>query len=116
MYDLGKVTSPPAVLFSSLSFFYLAYRTYPFHASGQNEWKLYLAAGTVVFSVLPFTFGVLEATNHALLRIGKRHAVRSKEGDEERIRALIESWKVLNLVRSGILIVGAGIGMYAVMS
>ena len=95
-------------------FFYLAYRTHPAttYLTGEHEWTLYLAAGTVVGAVLPFTFGVLERTSQELLRIGKREG---KEVDEERIKVLIGRWKVLNLVRSVMLAVGAGIGVYATL-
>jgi Domain of unknown function (DUF1772) len=120
MYDLGRVTSPPSVLFSSLVFFYLSYRTHPAttYLTGENEWTLYLAAGTVVGAVLPFSFGVMERTNQELLRFGTpREGGKEplKKEDEDRIRVLIGRWKGLNLVRSAMLAIGAGIGVYAVL-
>ena len=67
--------------------------------------------------VLAFTYGVLDTTNHEMLRLASGSTEQDGEfmvDREERIRGLLERWRVLNLARAVALTVATAVGTYAV--
>ena len=116
IYQIGKVSSPPSCLFTAGTFFYLSYCSHPSfsHASidSQIGWKYYLAASACAGIVVPFTYVVLEKTSQELLRLEKIDGESLKDEDKTRVGMLLRRWKILNLIRSGMLAASTIIGFY----
>lgn len=67
-YRSGKLTQLPAELLSTLSFAFLAYhfRRDPF---APNKWTLFAGAAVSMFSVVPYTLGLMEQASEKLLQL-----------------------------------------------
>ncbi|CAO1600973.1 hypothetical protein XANCAGTX0491_004643 [Xanthoria calcicola] len=60
--------------------------------------------------IIPFTFIFLKPTNDVLLAQTAKTTLSERE-----VRALVEKWASLNLVRSGLLVIGTGLGLYGAL-
>ncbi|CAL8582481.1 hypothetical protein XPA_008141 [Xanthoria parietina] len=60
--------------------------------------------------IIPFTFIFLKPTNDVLLAQAARTTLSEME-----VRALVEKWASLNLVRSGLLVIGTALGLYGAL-
>lgn len=106
MYNRGKITMPAVATISLLAF---AYSAYDQRRRGL-DWRRYAIAGAFTAGIMPFTAGLMWATNQALLRVASGAPVGV--GDEV-TRDLVKKWSDLNLVRSLFPYVGAVVGLWS---
>jgi Domain of unknown function (DUF1772) len=119
IYQIGKVSTPPSCVFTAATFFYLSYCSHPSlsHSliESRNGWKEYLVAGACAGMVLPFTYIVLEKTSQELLHLEHKNDKALDEEGNTRVDMLLRRWKILNLVRSVMLVASAIVGFYSTL-
>jgi hypothetical protein len=110
------------VLLSSLSYFYLAYRSHnsnPFSSSLSSSTTAYALSGLLTIGIVPVTIIVMAPTNKKLQR--KEEETRSLQaGDEvvqvglgeENAHVLIDRWATLNLGRVVMLVAASLVGIW----
>lgn len=64
----------------------------------------------IAVNVVRFTFIFMKPTNNALLAQTAKTTLSELE-----VRALVEKWAFLNLVRSGMLMIGTALGLYGAL-
>lgn len=90
---------------------------FTYHApAGANVRLQYAVATAGVIGIAPWTVFVMKGTNMTLVDIEKEGEewVR-KAGGEERVKGLIKRFQWMNAVRGGIMVVAAGIAVWAAM-
>lgn len=78
-----------------------------------SSWKVLVAAGASVLSILGFTYAILEPTSHALMDMMHYRDIERTDGQEERV--LLRKWGSLNGMRAGIAGVATGLGVWVLV-
>lgn len=132
IYTSGAKVSPPLAIFSLFTWGYASYLSYSHSHSpsisssislsgdGTSDWVLYVLAGGLSFSILPWTLIMMMPTNNELLRRAKVAKEREgkgevKEEEDKESGKLIEKWDGLHFVRFWLPTLGAAVGLYAVL-
>ena len=110
MYQIGRLTQPPATLVTGLLFLYAAWKS----DNKVSSKKVLAGAGASVLSVLGFTYAVLEPTSNALMDMIHYQDIERTDGQEERV--LLRKWGVLNAVRAGMAGLATGLGVWVLMN
>lgn len=97
----------PGVALLSLAAF--AYASYNSRQYG-NRWRQYAIAGALTIALVPFTVGFMGATNGKLLGV----AAAGVGGDQDALE-LVRKWSGLNLARSLLPLLGAGVGIWGLV-
>jgi len=123
IYNEGALVSPTFAASSLLLWSYSAWSSYHstsiLNSSSGADWKLYLLAGGLTFSILPWTLTVLMPVNKELMRRVKVVEERSSEaggnnfGEESGV--LIKRWDRLHFVRACLPLLGAWVGLYGAL-
>ncbi|KAF6795442.1 DUF1772 domain-containing protein [Colletotrichum sojae] len=108
VYNRGAATGPPIALATFVSLGVVAYRQY----QERKPWKALLFAGASSLAIVPFTIIFMATTNHALTAA----AGGSVKITWTETQALIEKWKVLNLIRGLMPLTGCLVGTYAALT
>ncbi|KAJ4515725.1 hypothetical protein HRR78_001424 [Exophiala dermatitidis] len=118
IYNRGKVQNPPVAAITAGSFFYLAWSTRTTTPQSQLP-LLYGSAAAATLGIVPFTLLLMASTNSKLIR---HTAASSKElnpgaqqSKDEEILRLLGTWTTLNAVRGLFPLVGAVIGLVAIL-
>lgn len=98
IYDIGKLSTPPACLVSAGTFLYLSYRNYALDSN--SPWMVFLGAGISSGTVLALTYIALERSSQTLIRLEKLPT--EKIIPEEEVKAALRRWKLVNFIRSGL--------------
>ncbi|KAK4160955.1 hypothetical protein QBC43DRAFT_324573 [Cladorrhinum sp. PSN259] len=116
-YAQGKKLVPLLSVFTSLGYWYLAAKSNKF-SSHSNSNKLFGTAGALTFGIVPYTLAWMWGVNKELTRREKEvSAMQAEELTAESERSskqLVDWWGVLNLGRSGMMILGFGLGLAGV--
>ena len=116
MYNIGKTSSPPLAIATTLCNGFSAYQSRSSKDAVLGGWAspfgLYVAAALSVMAIVPFTLLYMEpAVNRKLLGLGSRASRRVKAehlgASEEDVRLLLIRWKGLNFVRAALAGLGA---------
>ncbi|RHZ46137.1 hypothetical protein CDV55_100780 [Aspergillus turcosus] len=118
IYNTGKTQNPPIAAATAAVFFYLAWSvregTVLSLLAARNSSLLYSAAGILTGGIVPFTLAFIMGTNRALeAKVGAKDEVEETRAEVE---SLLERWGVLNAVRAVLPLVGAVVGVLAVIS
>ncbi|KAL8903569.1 MAG: hypothetical protein Q9207_003844 [Kuettlingeria erythrocarpa] len=113
LFSSGSHIFPQLATAASTAFGILAYNA-PAESSLRFQYIL-AAAGSI--GIAPFTFFVMKPTNMTLKEIGEegKEGIK-KSGGEQRVKELLQSFKLMNAVRGGILAFGAAVGLKAALS
>ncbi|KAF2703833.1 hypothetical protein K504DRAFT_538639 [Pleomassaria siparia CBS 279.74] len=114
LFDSGITPVVTLAMTSATGFAILAYRaTSTIDAAtgavSHAKRNLYIGAAVMAFSLGPFTQIMLGATNAELSRRAKLGGKEGFKGTHE----LVERWGRLNLARGCLVLVGAGLGLWA---
>lgn len=112
MYQIGRLTQPPATVLTSLLFLYAAWKSHG-ESKMASSWKVLVAAGASVLPILGFTYAILEPTSHALMDMMHYRDIERTDGQEERV--LVRKWGSLNGVRAGMAGVATGLGVWVLV-
>lgn len=111
IYDLGKLVSPTLAAASGVLWGLSAWI-----ARGSEDWRFYAAAGIISFSILPWTVAVMMTSNKELMRrakVSKEEAESLKFGEDS--AKILARWDSMNYVRAVLPMIGAWVGLYAML-
>ncbi|KAK4193385.1 hypothetical protein QBC35DRAFT_458436 [Podospora australis] len=123
-YAQGKASLPTLTVATAAGYLYLALSKFRV-SNDLFRAKLYAAAALLSLGIVPYTYAVMLPTNNALHKkeaeinakvagkTGGKGPMVVTEAEERGAKALVDWWGVLNLGRSVLLGVGAGVGVYA---
>ncbi|KAF2785998.1 hypothetical protein K505DRAFT_156223 [Melanomma pulvis-pyrius CBS 109.77] len=113
LYDSGIAPVVSLAMSSAVGFATLAYRATPsmdaVGVASHTKRNLYIAAAAAAFGLAPYTQILMLATNKELMR-------RAKAGDKGQkgdTHELVKTWGRWNFWRGTMVLVGAGLGLWA---
>ncbi|KAF2462828.1 uncharacterized protein BDR25DRAFT_122299 [Lindgomyces ingoldianus] len=111
LYDYGITPVVSLSMSSAVGFATLAYRTTLTSTGAVTNARrnLYIAAAVATFGLAPYTKIVMNRTNEELM---KRAKMSSSEGKSD-THDLVRQWGRLVLGRGTLLLIGAGLGLWA---
>lgn len=116
LFNLGLVWVPPTAVLASASLGYVAYasrsaseREFGDKSGTASGWKGIALAAAGILSIIPFTLMFMKPTNNTLI------AESNGAGQlaEREVKALVEWWSRLNLVRGLIGATGTAVGIWS---
>lgn len=96
IYDIGKISTPPACVVTAGTFLYLSYRNYALDSN--SPWISFLGAGISSGAVLGLTYAVLERSSQKLLRLEKESTVIH----DDEVKDALRRWRLVNFIRSAL--------------
>ncbi|KAH8899324.1 DUF1772-domain-containing protein [Thozetella sp. PMI_491] len=118
-FSQGRRLIPAVGQTAALSYFYLAYR---FGLHRGITGRLYLLAGALSFSIIPYTLILVMPTNRRLLKKAKdaKQLAITEElvevgAREESAKYLVDQWGLHNLGRAALLMASSAIGLLATL-
>ncbi|KAL8809720.1 MAG: hypothetical protein Q9223_003108 [Gallowayella weberi] len=109
IYRTGMKIGPTIALLGAVNYLSVAWGAYN-STYDTRVWKSYVAAAVGTIGIVPFTLIFMASTNNTLLA-----QVAKSTLPETEIRGLVENWAFLNLVRTGIPVVGTALGLYGAL-
>ncbi|KAI4125016.1 MAG: hypothetical protein LQ338_004506 [Usnochroma carphineum] len=109
LFTNGKKLGPAIAILGAVNYLYVAWGAYN-STYERGLWKTYVGAAACTLGIVPYTFLVMGATNQQLLAQTAQLTISEVE-----VRALVERWGFLNLVRAGIPVVGTALGLWGAL-
>ncbi|KAI4230870.1 MAG: hypothetical protein LQ349_005971, partial [Xanthoria aureola] len=109
IFSVGQKVGPTLAILGTVNYLYVARGKYGSQYDSR-VWKSFVGAAVATMGIIPFTFIFLKPTNDVLLAQTAKTTLSERE-----VRALVEKWASLNLVRSGLLVIGTGLGLYGAL-
>ncbi|KAL8787676.1 MAG: hypothetical protein Q9213_002107 [Squamulea squamosa] len=109
MFRAGFKIGPTLALLGAVNYLYVAWGSYN-STYDARVWKGFVGAAVGTIGIVPFTLIFMSSTNNALLAQAAKTTLSEVE-----VRGLVEKWAFLNLVRSGIPVVGTALGLYGAL-
>jgi hypothetical protein len=109
MYHYGHLLLPTMSVGTFLLYIYISLR----RRSAKQSWALYLLAGAVTVSIVPYTWVVMVPTNNELFRLQKVSEVEPLVKGITEAKELVGKWSGMHLTRSFMPLAGAVIGTLA---
>jgi noranthrone monooxygenase len=106
VYHYGHQVMPALAITTCLLYAY-AVRS---KRSAGRPWRVYALAGVITFTMIPFTWIVMAATNN-LLFAAQVNGKAGKVTALDEVFRLIKQWTILHTTRALLPLTGAGIGM-----
>ncbi|KAL2436722.1 hypothetical protein ABEF95_013508 [Exophiala dermatitidis] len=118
IYNRGKVQNPPVAAMTAGAFFYLAWSARTTAPQSQLP-LLYGSAAAATLGIVPFTLLLMNSTNSKLIRhtaaSSKELSPGAQQSKDEEIVRLLGTWTTLNAIRGLFPLVGAVIGLVAIL-
>ncbi|KAI4246713.1 MAG: hypothetical protein L6R42_009811 [Xanthoria sp. 1 TBL-2021] len=109
IFSVGQKVGPALAILGTVSYLFVGRGKY--HSKYDSRvWKSFVGAAVATMGIIPFTFIFMKPTNDALLAQTAKTTLSETE-----VRALVEKWASLNLVRSGMLMIGTALGLYGAL-
>ncbi|KAB8067973.1 DUF1772-domain-containing protein [Aspergillus leporis] len=116
VFEAGKAQNPPIAALTGAAFLYLAWSVRVgaplFQRAAYSRTGLYVAAATLTFSIVPYTFLTMSTTNNELLKMERLSTDLSSHDTKESAK-LLDKWVTLNGIRSLLPLAGGLMGMVA---
>ncbi|KAH9839698.1 uncharacterized protein C8Q71DRAFT_743817 [Rhodofomes roseus] len=109
LYHTGAAIAPTTAGVAFLAYLYLGYHSG--HYVSPSEGYAYLAAGTLTLAIAPYTLLTMMSTNNELKALAE--GKEEKVVEEARVKALLQKWWSLNLVRALGPATGFVLGLFA---
>ncbi|KAI4225471.1 MAG: hypothetical protein L6R36_003903 [Xanthoria steineri] len=109
IFSVGQKVGPTLAILGTVNYLYVARGKYGSQYD-PRVWKSFVGAAVATMGIIPFTFIFLKPTNDVLLSQTAKTTLSEIE-----VRALVEKWASLNLVRSGLLVIGTALGLYGAL-
>ncbi|KAL8908881.1 MAG: hypothetical protein Q9171_005278 [Xanthocarpia ochracea] len=109
MYQTGMKVGPTLALLGAVNYLYVAWGAYN-STYDTRVWKGFVGAAVGTIGIVPFTLIFMAPTNSALIAQTAKTTL-----SEVDVRGLVEKWAFLNLLRSGIPVVGTALGLYSAL-
>jgi hypothetical protein len=84
-------------------------------ASNRKQWLIYAAAGATTITMVPFTWLMMAPTNNTLFRLEALASAPASAVDLITVQEIVVRWAWLHVVRSMFPLVGAILGLVAVL-
>ena len=114
IYDLGKLVSPPVSAVSALLWGLTAWNSK--NNQDSSDWKFYAAASFATLAIPLWTLVVMMPTNNELIKRSKaaKEGFEPLDSEQESVK-LLGAWDRMNFVRAVLPMVGAWVGLYALL-
>ena len=109
MYHYGHQALPTLAVSTFALYLYTAFRRT--RSKTQQPWGIFVTAGVVTLSMLPFTWIFMLATNNELFRLERVARSDPQVMGIDEAKGLVRHWSRLHFMRSLLPLAGAVIGM-----
>ncbi|KAH7324117.1 hypothetical protein BKA65DRAFT_406534 [Rhexocercosporidium sp. MPI-PUGE-AT-0058] len=108
LYHYGHIYMPTLCVTTFALYVFTAIR----HSSNRRQWRNYVIAGLLTITMVPFTWLVMVPTNDNLQALAETTALTV---DLVQLRGIVVTWAWLHIARSTFPLVGAIVGLVAVL-